>query len=494
VRHVARNEIVMKRIAVSGLSSAVPEPVAAGAGLPAAPFGVRGLQRIARLAAALLRRIGYTIGPMQPDSGWRGRLDPRRIERPGGAMLSPARLQLARRRLAGFVPFDAEVYQQINSDVRADANGHALLHGWREGRSMFRPQRLAPILAGVQPREAATTGAALVEATAATVGIGCSRSGNVFMAEIADDLAAALVAAGARVVRFDETSNPNDRPRRSVIVAPHEFFVVGQGPAWRHDAIIANAVMLNTEQAQTSWFATALPFLFAARGVIDLSAQMQALFEQCGLPSLHLQLGAPAHPPALSATERQHRLIRVLPPAAQAKPDPATPPHERPVQVAFFGAVTQHREDILARHAAFLAEHRCFIYCRRAQRPINTASEEALLERIARHVGGHAAITLNLHRDSLGYFEWHRIVRLGMAVGSVVVSEPCLRHPIFRPGVHYFEETGRHMPNLIAWLLHSEDGRRAAQLVQENARRVLAERCDAAKTGADVLAFLARVA
>jgi hypothetical protein len=67
--------------------------------------------------------------------------------------------------------------------ARADAIGHALLHGWREGRTMFRPQRLAQILAGVQPREAATAGAALIGATAATVGIGCSRGGNV-----ADDL------------------------------------------------------------------------------------------------------------------------------------------------------------------------------------------------------------------------------------------------------------------------------------------------------------------
>ncbi|MDT8870873.1 hypothetical protein RAA17_06200 [Komagataeibacter rhaeticus] len=52
-------------------------------------------------------------------------------------------------------------------------------------------------------------------------------------------------------------------------------------------------------------------------------------------------------------------------------------------------------------------------------------------------------------------FEWHRIVKGAMANGSVVVSEPCLPHPVFRPGIHFLEETGRHIPNLIEWLLHA---------------------------------------
>jgi hypothetical protein len=70
-----------------------------------------------------------------------------------------------------------------------------------------------------------------------------------------------------------------------------------------------------------------------------------------------------------------------------------------------------------------------------------------------------AKIALNLHRDWTGYFEWSRMVLRGFWQGACVVSDRGLSNPIFDSGVHYLEESPRHLFELVNWLLSTEDGR-----------------------------------
>ncbi len=411
--------------------------------------------------------------------------------------LSRHRRRLAAARLRRFACFSGADYLALNPDLRrlvADPARHALFRGACAGRKLFRPEQLARALgaaapdAGTAPDQADL---AALRARAPRVGVLVSSHGNVFMRDIADDLAAALAAAGIAVERHDETAARERLPPHRIIVAPHEFFLLGRGRGWIAEDIVAGSVMLNTEQAQTSWFAQALPFLLASRGVIDLSAQMCGLFAPSRVPVLHLTPAPLPALPCLDAADRRHPLFRVLPAAARGDPDPATDFADRALDVAFFGAATPRRSAFLARHAEVFAAHDCFLYCRPQEHgPIRGSGPDGALSRIARHVGGHARITLNLHRDAFGYFEWHRIVRLGMGMGSVVVSEPCLPHPVVRAGVHYFEAPSRQLPDLIAWLLHSADGAAAAQRVQQAAQQLLAETLAPQRTAARLLGFL----
>ena len=96
---------------------------------------------------------------------------------------------------------------------------------------------------------------------------------------------------------------------------------------------------------------------------------------------------------------------------------------------------------------------------------------------------------LNIHRDDYGFFEWHRIVQQGMVGGSVVVTEPTLPHPLYKAGVHFFEETGRHIPNLLEWLFKSNDGQDAAGKVQRNIAAI-AEADSAVTNGARLVDFV----
>lgn len=453
------------------------------------PAGWRLLVR----AATRLLGGGVADGLPQTTSGLS--LTPRQLVR---GLSRPTRTRALRR--LGLLPcFRAADYLTLNRDVavsRVPANFHALFLGAHEGRKLFRPEAVARTLATLTVREAGCLEAtipslAALVARAPRVGVYVSTQGNVFMREIAEDLATSLRRAGVAAELLDETTDVATRPKLCVFVAPHEFFLLGQGPRWVRDDVVASAVMLNTEQVQTSWFVRALPFVLASRGVIDLCAQTCELFGRTGLPSMHVGLTPPDGAGRLGASDRQHPLFRVLPAAARADPLACSKLADRPIEIAFFGAESPHREAWLARNAGFLAEYDTFIHLRRMARgPIRPGTPDGALTRLARHVCGHARISLNLHRDAFAYLEWHRIVRLGMASGSVVVSEPCLPHPVLRPGVHYFEENTRQIPDLLEWLLRSEDGRRRAAAVQGHAAALLAADPDGRRTAARVLSFL----
>jgi hypothetical protein len=393
-------------------------------------------------------------------------------------------------RLTQLPCFRDDEYLAMHPDVarsRRQPGDHGLFYGAFEERRLFRPAVLATCL-GAPPAPPASL--PLAAASLPRIALYVSSHGNIFMREIADDLAASLRAAGATVDVCDETAPIERRSPVSVFVAPHEFFLLGRGIEWVRDDIVAGSVMLNTEQPQTRWFGRALVFLLASGGVIDICAQSAALFA-AAMPSLHLTLAPPSPPTGLAEDDRQHPLFRVLPAAAKTPPSPHTPFAARPIDIAFFGTESRHRDQWLARHASMLAAFENVIHYRREKRgPIRQNSPDHALTRLATHVAGHAKIALNLHRDAYTYLEWHRMVRQGMATGAVVVSEPCLPHPLLTPGVHYLEESGRQLPDLIAWLLRSEDGRRAAAEVQANARALLADRVTPQLTAAQMLGFL----
>ena len=74
-------------------------------------------------------------------------------------------------------------------------------------------------------------------------------------------------------------------------------------------------------------------------------------------------------------------------------------------------------------------------------------------------IAQRAKIVLNIHRDWIGYFEWPRMVMGGFWQGACVVSDPGLFNPIFDAGTHYLEASLRHIGELLAWLLETEEGR-----------------------------------
>lgn len=417
----------------------------------------------------------------------------------------PPTIETAVSRLRRFALFNERDYLRRNEDVKDggyDPHRHFLQAGAFEDRNTVDPEELARVMSSfmlmdnvaksvARPADDFSALPGLIAAIP-HIGIYVSSHGNIFMDEIAGDLARDLRSVGVRVNVFDETSSIDDRPPVCLFVAPHEFFVLGKGRQWVRDDVLATAFMFGTEQVQTKWFNLALPFILMSRGVLDICVQTAQIFEQAGMPALHVLPGCRFSPPSLTAEDRRHPLFRVLPPAAQLDVEPSRSFKDRPIDMSFFGNSSPRRDRFFARHAAFLSDYETFNYCRRAERgPLLGRGQENALTRLAAHVSGQSKITLNIHRDDFGYFEWHRMVRLGMCSGSVVVSDPCLPHPDFVAGEHYFQEQTRHMPELLEWLLRSEDGMQEAERVRRNVDDLITNVFDTRRTMTGLLRFIA---
>jgi hypothetical protein len=408
-------------------------------------------------------------------------------------------------RLKALPIFNEADYLVLNKDAKpvggiddvAPAN-HALVYGFPEGRSVFMKTTVARVMGAAAQKPFAQLAAAAPSSKAPRktlpklppVGVFYNASGNAFLREIAEDIAASLTACGQDAILLDDTSSVEDRPPLCIFVAPHEFFHIGNGRAWAREDVIARAIMFTTEQPQTLWFERAMPFVLMSRAVVDISWQVHDVIAQSGIPTLHFNPSLVESARWLHDADLSHPLLRTLPPALQSPDITFTPYAERPVDIAFFGNASAHRERFFTKNAWFFAQHDCFLYYRKVESPLAPKGTHAALSRIAGHVNAHSKIALNIHRDANGFFEWHRIAKLGIATGAVVVSEPCDPHPLFKPGTHYLEESGRHILNLIEWLLKTPDGQAQAAKIQKNGQAILANRELAARNGHALVTFL----
>lgn len=406
-------------------------------------------------------------------------------------------------RLKRLEVFDGEDYLRRNQDVAAagiDPYAHFIQSGALEGRGRVDPEDLARLMSGLAlfdhalralpPDVPDDDDLPKLVADIGHVGIFVSTHGNVFMEDLADDLASDLRGVGVQVDVLDETTDIENRPSTCLFVAPHEFFTLGRGAEWVRDDVLSQSFMFSTEQVQTTWFNLSLPFILMSRGMLDICTQTASLFERVEMPAMHVLPGARHRPRPLTDRDRRHPLYSVLPSAARGDINPSLPFAARPIDVTFFGTSSRRRDEFFARNAAFFAEYETFNYNRRPGRgPIRSEEEDGALTRLAGHVSGHSKITLNIHREEFGYFEWHRMVRLGMCSGSLVVSDPCLPHPDFVANEHYIQENARRIPDLLEWLLRTEDGAREAERVRANVDTVITKSFETKHTVARMLRF-----
>jgi len=86
-------------------------------------------------------------------------------------------------------------------------------------------------------------------------------------------------------------------------------------------------------------------------------------------------------------------------------------------------------------------------------------------------------VVLNIHRDQMPFFEFHRVVMQAIAGGALVVSEPSYLHPIFKAGLHYLEAPQAEIPELVRWLIATPEGQLRATEIKATAATTLAKLC-----------------
>jgi glycosyltransferase involved in cell wall biosynthesis len=320
-----------------------------------------------------------------------------------------------------------------------------------------------------------------------------SSHGNAFFMEMAEHLALGFRCAGAETRIVDETAAglPPEGPREhAIVIAPHEFFLLGDGPQRLSRRFLARCSLWLAEQPGSEFFAMCLWFARFARRVLDVNPLTALAWGELGVPARALPLGwIEGLDDFADALEIEAPQVRAaLEPEAREPVGVDRPLADRPLDVCFNGVLTQHREKFFARNAWFFAGLRCALFMPTPRIPISARVASSLSAHDATALSQRSKILLNIHRSEMPYFEWHRLVVRGIWQKTLVVSDPSRRVPGFEPGVHYIECTLEEMPRKIEWLLRTDAGRAEAEAIRTRAFDALQRRYPLAAMAAAFLA------
>ncbi len=306
-----------------------------------------------------------------------------------------------------------------------------------------------------------------------------STAGNYFFEEIRDLIAAGLRQLGIRVTLQNENQPYLSDADWHVFVAPHEFFYLGRGEILRKEGLPENSVIVNTEQPSTQWFALAHTMFQHAKAIWDIdyhsSQNIMARKIECSyLPLGYVpdfksyrrmdKLPAAIAPDALTMAERKHSFLD----------DPWI---RRPIDVLFMGTMTSQREQFFKRFGPVAAKYNSYLHKTPAGGPIVPGNPWYIGTEGSVGLAQRSKILLNIHRGNDVYFEWHRVVMLGIWQRALVISDPCTSAPPFKSGIDYVEAPPGEIPSLVEYYLSSADGRNEAQEIVQHGFRTLTENC-----------------
>lgn len=403
--------------------------------------------------------------------------DPRALRGEGDAIAASVAKFLERTGL-----FDRETYLRTYPDVAKsglDPLHHFIRVGIHAGRNFTSLETIARLWREVlraQDAEPAAPPAAPPNARAALY---VSSLGNFFMTEIAEVLRAGFADAGVPCTIIDENAAPSRDATHHIVIAPHEFFALGEGKRWANDAFVGRAIMFSTEQIQTHWFARSLVFLTRAKAVADMNEQTAAILRKAGVRAVAVQPGFSESFAPFKAGAPASEALESLPAATRNFDEAANPSlAARPLDVLFLGSHSPRREKWLAVYAAKFSSLNAFVYHTRVHRPLGPAHSPMASSATTSALLRRSKLLINLHRDEYTYFEWWRLMQ-AFWHKTAVVTEACFPHPLFKPGVHYFEEAPRHIHHLAAWLATTPDGQAKAEEVRVRAFQTLTARATA---------------
>jgi hypothetical protein len=306
-----------------------------------------------------------------------------------------------------------------------------------------------------------------------------SSIGNYFFDEIRSLLAAGLRELGFVVETRDERGGFSDSADWHIVIAPHEFFSLGAGRGMLREEAPPGLILLNTEQPSTRWFALAFECFGKAHSIWDINHESSQLINGRGYACGYLPLGyVPGFEPAnrIEALP-EHYGTSCLEPRIRGHLRRGGEFAERPIDLLFVGHASRRREDFFAKAAPVLSRYRCYLHFSDVSAPVipgvtthmNTATVIGLAQRSKVH--------LNVHHGDDRYFEWHRIVMLGIWQRALVISERCGSAPPFQAGVDFVEASLEEMPETIDYYLRSAEGLREGHQIVQRGFRTLIEGC-----------------
>lgn len=240
--------------------------------------------------------------------------------------------------------------------------------------------------------------------------------GNAFMTDIAGWLVEAGALLGREATLRTDGGAPDDPDAVNLVLAPHEFYLLGDFD----DATVHRAAQISapvcTEQPGTPWFDIGAIPARVAPLVLDINAHGVAALTELGLPARHLRLGGvPSMRAAGGAISGA-----------------------RDVDLVYLAGTTDRRGARLATLAPVLWRHHAELRLFSFSRPVDGDVPGLVFGEEKYELLARSRMLLNIHRDAKlpGYFEWARFLE-AMANGCCIVTEPVDGHAPFVAGEHF---------------------------------------------------------
>ncbi len=364
------------------------------------------------------------------------------------------------------VLFSSVYYLNQYPDVR-QAGVHPLVHylvdGQHEGRAALVPHRVNSFWERLDTPALTLRDLIPIKQK---IKLHCFEKGNFFFADISQYCHIYLTHLGYSVDESDPSAV-------DVVIAPHEFMVYGAGKKWSVERV-ENAIYLNTEQWQTGWFSYALQFMQKSKlGCLDINPTSAAGLVKLGIRCAFLPIL-----PLPNSCFEQTRLPATASLTARRFIRPLEYPkvfENRIYDVLLVAVSNPRRERIIAGLAPALSQFNTFVHCPKFSGPIERGDPDAICSSDFTQLALNSKILLNIHRDEIPYFEWHRIFLYGVMNGCVVVTEPCYPSAYVTAGEHYIEATPGAMPEVLLRLLTTSAGCTELARVHANVNRLREE-------------------
>ncbi len=306
-----------------------------------------------------------------------------------------------------------------------------------------------------------------------------SSLGNYFFHEIRDLLGEGLKELGHSVECRDERSAFADQTDWHVVIAPHEFFELGAGKALVQRKWPTNLILFNTEQPSSLWLKLSAQHFDRAAAIWDLDFESSLRLCKTGHVCDYLPLGYASHSAMFKEVPRLplHDETRGLSTELRDRSGFGLSFRERPIDLLFLGFGSPRRERFFSAQAESLKALQCFFHRPSAVRPMIPGQTTQMNTLTSIGLAQRSKVLLNIHHGADQYFEWHRIVLLGIAQRALVITETCSIAPPFRANVDFVEAPLDQFSERIEYYLRSPTGRQEAQQIIEHAFETLTKKC-----------------
>ena len=312
------------------------------------------------------------------------------------------------------------------------------------------------------------------------IAIYVSSTGNYFFNEIASLITAGFKEYGVDVDLRSEKDGFSKNTDLHLVVAPHEFFYLGEGMRLEPTVWPKNIILFNLEQISTSWFKLVKDLFERTWAIWDLDLNSSKVHKKDLYFSEFFPLGFVKSFDLYSEVKQlpNNRATCFLDKNISQKSYYNAKWTDRPIDLLFIGSLTKRREEIFSKFAKPFSNHKCYLHLPTVNCPtipgINTCMDTNLVIGLSQR----SKILLNIHQGKDKYFEWHRIVLLGIWQKTLVITESCGKTFPFVSGKDFITANIDDIPNKIEYYLNTKKGKKEAEEIVKHAYKTLVENCN----------------